>query len=101
MSGADEQVDVLPRARRQVRRAIAWYHEQNPCAAVEFDAAFEQALVVLAEAPLRWAELEPGVRRYLMPRHPYTLIYTTQSAQVAVLAVVHHARHPDIWRRGP
>lgn len=57
--------------------------------------------MLLAEAPLGWAEFKPGVRRFIPPRHPYMLVYTIHDAQITILAVVHHARHPDIWRRGP
>lgn len=57
--------------------------------------------MLLGEAPLRWAEATPNVRRFMMPRHPFKLYYEVEGGQVTVLTVVHHARHPDVWRRDP
>ena len=54
--------------------------------------------MLLAEAPLRWAEVEPGVRRYLLSRYPYALRYSVEAARVEILSVTHHARHPDARR---
>jgi len=47
---------------------------------------------------LRWNEIEPGVRRVLLHKFPYALLYTVESNRVVVLVVKHHKRHPDYWR---
>lgn len=88
-------------ARQEPRKAIRWYQTENPQVAARFRSAFREALSLLAEAPLRWAELVPGVRRYLLPRYPYMLLYAIRGERVLVLRLLHHARHPATWRRGP
>jgi plasmid stabilization system protein ParE len=100
MFGARQRIVVLPQARREFREALRWYLRQNPQAAAGFDAIFAEALTILAEAPRRWAEVTPGVRRYLLPRYPYKLLYSIRREQVVVLSLLHHARNPDTWSRG-
>jgi len=95
----DTRVIVSPKARLQVRRAYLWYRREDPRAAARFQAAFQEALERLAEAPLRWAEVEPDIRRFLLPRHPYSLRYAVEVSMVEILTIVHQARHPDTGRR--
>ncbi len=92
------RVIVLPAARREARGAYLWYGKANPQAADSFQVEFQEALLRLAEAPLRWAEVEPGIRRFLMLRHPYTIRYRVRDAHVEVISIMHHARHPDTGR---
>ena len=53
---------------------------------------------LIAQDPLRWVEIEPGVRRVLLHNFPYALLYTIERRRVVVLVVKHHKRHPDYWR---
>jgi toxin ParE1/3/4 len=104
-AGASRQ--QLSRRRRHGERATgissgrSLVSVKNPQAAAGFRSAFQAALPVLAEAPLRWAEVMPGVRRYLLPGYPCMLLYAIRGERVLVLSILHHARHPDTWRRGP
>jgi plasmid stabilization system protein ParE len=88
-----------PRAELEARRAYLWYLERNPLAAERFQAALTESIDALAEAPLRYPEIEAGIHRRLLPgRFPYGVIYRTRSAEVQVLAVMHLHRRPGYWR---
>jgi len=65
-------------------------------------AVIDNAVATVSEAPLRWAEHAPGLRRLVLQGFPYSLLYRVVDMQVQILAVVHHARRPDLWHcRGP
>lgn len=45
----------------------------------------------------RRPEIEPGLRRSLLARFPYGLIYTVEEQSVIVIAVAHLHREPRYW----
>lgn len=40
-----------------------------------------------------------GTRRVPVRRFPYSLVYTTRSEQIIILAVAHHRRRPEYGLR--
>ena len=57
---------IEERAESEARSAFPWYLARNPRAAERFEAAVEECIHAIAEAPERWPEVEPGVRRRLV-----------------------------------
>lgn len=45
------------------------------------------------------AEVEPGVRRAVLRRFPYSLIYAVEPDEVLILTVSHHRRRAGHWRQ--
>ncbi|MCH7939371.1 MAG: type II toxin-antitoxin system RelE/ParE family toxin [Candidatus Marinimicrobia bacterium] len=58
----------------------------------------DRAIKRIAEAPERWPRSGQGVRRYLMPRYPYSVMYRVKAEEVEVIAVAHERRKPGYWR---
>lgn len=48
--------------------------------------------------PRAWPEVEPGVRRIVLDRFPFSLIYRVMLDELQILAVAHHSRRPGYWR---
>jgi plasmid stabilization system protein ParE len=92
------KVVLLPEARVELREATEWYASRSTDVARRFVAAYQHTKGLIAEAPERWAEVEPGVRRVLFEKFPYALLYVVEERQVVVLVVKHHKRHPDDWK---
>ena len=87
------------RAAREIGEAFDWYEAQSQGLGSEFELAFELQLKRLEQVPFMYGEIIPGVRRTLLPRFPYAVFYTVKNDLVHVLAVIHHARHPQRWPR--
>ncbi len=85
-------------ARDELHRAHDWYRARNQEAAEKFLSALDDAVELVVEAPERWMELEPGIRRVLLRGFPYALVYAVQTEHVVVLAVMHGRRRPGYWR---
>lgn len=94
------QLRLDPRAEADARTAFVWYLERNATIAEDFRVALSRAIDSIAEAPHRWPEIEPHIRRRLVKRFPYSLLYTCEGDTVTVLAIMHHKRHPASWKRG-
>lgn len=85
-----------PSAEDEVGEAKAWYARRNRDAATRFVQDLRHAVSTVAEAPERWVEVEPGVRRFVLRKFPYSIIYAVEQDCVLILAVAHHRR--EHWR---
>lgn len=91
---------IEERAESEARSAFLWYLARNPRAAERFEAAVEECIDAIMEAPERFPEIEPGVRRRLVfHRFPYAVLYRILGDEVQVVAVMHMHRRPGYWRR--
>jgi plasmid stabilization system protein ParE len=63
---------IEERAESEARSAFLWYLARNPRAAEWFEAAIEECIDAIVDAPERFPEIEPGVRRRLVfHRNPH------------------------------
>jgi toxin ParE1/3/4 len=87
-----------PEAETELVEAGQYYERRVATLGVQFLDEADQAVSIILDAPERWNIVEEDVRRYLMPRFPYTIYYRALSEYVRILAFKHHSRHPDYWR---
>jgi plasmid stabilization system protein ParE len=64
------QLIIDPRAEEEARAAFLWYLDRSSRAAEGFQVALEEALTSVAEAPHRWPEVEPRIRKRVLRRYP-------------------------------
>ena len=93
---------VLPEADREALEAALWYEEQRPGLGDDFLAERERVLEKVRESPHSFAPLEyyagpHEIRRCIMRRFPYAVIFVCRPDEVVVVAVSHHSRRPLYW----
>ena len=63
--------------------------------------AFEEdvlrAATLISKYPEAGASERPGIRRVLLHKFPYKLIYAVKQSYILVLAVPHQHRDPNYW----
>jgi plasmid stabilization system protein ParE len=65
-------------AEAEAEEARQWYAKQNPAAAKRFVAALRDAMARMADGPERRAEFQPGVRRVMLTKFPYAVVYVVE-----------------------
>jgi plasmid stabilization system protein ParE len=90
-------IDLAPEAEQEARDAFVWYQERNPAAAAQFENEIAHAMDRIVEFPLAAPEIESGVRRLLLRRFPYALLYAVEPGRILVLSVMHLRRKPGYW----
>lgn len=75
-----------------------FYEERTARLGADFTAEVESAIQSILQAPDRWRCLEDDVRRYLVRRFPYGILYTIEQDYVLILALMHLSREPGYWR---
>jgi toxin ParE2 len=90
-------VRLVEAAEQELLAASAYYDIQKPGLGAEFLDQVERALCDIAAHPERWPCIRLGMRRRLLHRFPYGLLYKIDPAETIVLAVAHLHRHPNYW----
>ena len=89
--------------RRASPRGVQTSTTQRPFRCPAVDEAVQRIRIdPLAFALLETLPDEPNVRRFLLNRFPYAIIYEVVSTEIRILAVAHARRRPQFWekRRG-
>lgn len=92
-----DRVRFLRPAEVELVSAARFYESRAPGLGDAFLDKVDAAIRDIAEAPERWPVLQSGVRRRLLHRFPYGLLYRVDPDAVVVLAVMHLRRHPTYW----
>lgn len=87
-----------PDALAEYADAALYYEERTPGLGADFTLEVEAAIQSILEAPDRWRCLEEDVRRFLVCRFPYGILYTLEEDHVLILALMHLSREPGYWR---
>jgi plasmid stabilization system protein ParE len=92
------RIDFTDGAQRDLEDALNWSEQLG--ARRRLGRAIELGIAQIAEAPLRWHQIEPGIRRLVIRKFPYSIVYAwhPDQDQLVILAFAHHKREPSYWR---
>ena len=91
------KVRFLKPAQSEVDDAVAWYNSQSRGLGIQFLDDIDRTIRRIAAYPLSSVEIEQGLRRCLLSRFPYGIIYGIDSKTIIVVAVAHLHREPRYW----
>ena len=90
-------VRLLPPAEQELFDAARYYEVQAPGLGQNFLAKVELTLRDLVSAPEQWPVVHDGIRRRLIRRFPYSLLYHIDPDELVILAIMHQKQHPSYW----
>ncbi|MBA3356683.1 MAG: type II toxin-antitoxin system RelE/ParE family toxin [Pyrinomonadaceae bacterium] len=91
------KVSFLLTAQSEFEETIDYYDEQRTGLGLEFLAEVGQALERISHYPEAWSQLSSRIRRCLVNRFPYSVIYEVRSELLIIVAIQHHHRKPESW----
>jgi toxin ParE1/3/4 len=87
-----------PEARFELLGAIEYYRTKSVELARDFYEEVNQSIEELLEFPESSLVIHPvGVRRKVLRRFPYNLLYTADPDELYIVAVAHQKRRPEYW----
>ena len=95
------KVRFLPLARQDLDNAVTWYTAQSDGLGQEFLDELDRAIRRSVSFPLSSTEIEPGLRRCLLARFPFGLVYGLDDNTLIVVAIAHLHREPRFWSDRP
>lgn len=94
---ASRPVGFHPEAELELTAAAEWYEERKAGAGADFVASVRTKIGEVREAPERWPNVR-GVRRALVNRFPFAVIYrVTRDEAIQIVAIAHLRRRPKYW----
>lgn len=84
-------------ARSEAQEAANYYGLESPALRTAFLDAMDAALAQLLAYPEAAPVVRGTVRRKLLRRFPYSLLYTLRPGEIRILAVMHQSRRPFYW----
>ena len=91
-------VRLLPEAKAEFDTAADWYEQQRVSLGVDFIAKVREVLRRIAANPRIHATTFGDVRKAVVRRFPYVVLYRDDTVEVVVVAVFHSSRDPKVWQ---
>ena len=84
-------------AKQELEDAIHYYELEYSGLGKRFKEEVRRATLRIAEYPEAWSVERGEVRKCLLHKFPYKLLYSIEEYLIFVIAVAHQHRKPDYW----
>jgi plasmid stabilization system protein ParE len=92
------KIRFIVAAQYELDEAYDWYEAQAKGLGGQLVEEMRLAVRRVAVFLESCQEIAPGIRRCLIRRFPYALIYRTAEEELVILAVMHQHRKPRDWQ---
>ncbi len=89
-----------PEAEEEFNDAIDYYEGIAPGLGYDFALEVHSTIKRSVEFPRAWALLEGKIRRSLVKRFPYGILYSEEQKGIYIVAVMNIHREPGYWKHG-
>ena len=84
-------------ATQELEDAVRFYELEYAGLGRRFKEEVRRSALRVAEYPQAWSVERGEVRKCLLHRFPYKLLYSVEEDHILVIAVAHQHRKPDYW----
>ena len=87
-----------PEADDELVAGVAYYEDCDAGLGLDFAREVHAAILNARGYPALWPEIDVAVRRCLVHRFPYGVLYSIEPHGIFILAVMHLHRDPGYWK---
>ena len=87
-----------PEAETEFVKAVEYYEEREEGLGHDFAVEVYSTIERILAHPKAWPVIEEDIRRSLVRRFPYGILYAEEGDEIFVVAVMHLHREPDYWK---
>jgi hypothetical protein len=87
-----------PDAEEEFLKAIEYYEDIERALGYDFALEVYSAIKRSVDYPDAWALMDGDVRRTLVRRFPYAVLYSMEENGIFILAVMNLHRSPEYWK---
>lgn len=84
-------------AKQELDDAVHYYELEYEGLGRRFRQEVKKAAIRISEYPMAWSVERGDVRKCLLHKFPYKLLYSIEENHIFVIAVAHQHRKPDYW----
>jgi len=85
-------------AEAELNEAADFYDLESPGLGTVFIDEVQRAIASIARFPDASPLIQGRLRRRLLIKFPYSLVYSVRPTEIRILAVAHQKRRPFYWR---
>jgi len=86
-------------AEQDADEAIRWYDEKGTTLGDEFLKYLNKCIQSIGRHPEKYPRTHRTMRRALLERFPYQVLYEIDPTEIVVYAIYHCARDPEGWKK--
>ena len=87
-----------PEAEAELNLSLDYYESIEPGLGYDFALEVYETIQRVVDFPKAWTTLDGEVRRSLVKRFPYSVLYSEEADGILILAVMNLHRAPDYWK---
>ncbi len=87
-----------PDIEHEVKASYEWYQKQAVGLGDDYLNELEKAYQAIVELPDTWPKFQNNLRRFLLSKFPFSVIYQFNQETIFIVAVMHNSRKPGYWR---
>ena len=91
------KVRFLTPAEIEMFEASVYYEMQAYDLGANFLDIIEEAVADIAEYPDTWPVIDYGIRRRIVRRFPYSILYRIHTDEIIIVAIMHQKQKPGYW----
>jgi toxin ParE1/3/4 len=91
------KLEFHPEAEQEFLEAISYYEAEVPGLGERFEAEMQRASALLLEYPEIGPLADAELRKLVLHRFPYYVLYALSAETVRIVAVAHEKRRPGYW----
>lgn len=88
-----------PEAEVEFNQAIDYYEDCQKGLGYDFALEVYESIERITSYPEVWPVLLNGIRRSLVRRFPYGILYTIEKDEIFILATMNLHREPEYWKK--
>ena len=90
-------LDFHPDIFLEVHDSYIWYESKFNGLGDDFLKELDSAFSSIHEMPDTWPLISKNLRRYLLKRFPFGVIYSIKRDNIFIVAIMHLSRKPGYW----
>ncbi|MBD3789677.1 MAG: type II toxin-antitoxin system RelE/ParE family toxin [Campylobacterales bacterium] len=90
-------IEFLELAVQELNEAYSYYEEQQANLGNRFKQEIYNSLHRIAQSPKIYQKIQYDVRRCIVHKFPFNILFSIETDHLLVIAIAHHHREPDYW----
>jgi toxin ParE1/3/4 len=84
-------------AENDIIQAFNWYNDRLTGLGNEFLSSINEAIELISQSPESYPMIYKNIRRILVKRFPFSILFINEESRIVVIAVFHFKRNPTSW----
>jgi len=84
-------------AKQELDAAVLYYDLEQQGLGERFKTEVRTAIDRIRTYPDAWTMIRPDIRKCILHKFPYSVLYALEGEQILIIAIAHHHRKPEYW----